>query len=324
MIRRVIRNIDDVFLNKSMQRYRYKKSIERREAALSEGLGYKFVVHHKKQESDLISQLCEKYGSDKGGDWFNSCPWSWLSHTYAYYYSSLFAHNRQSVRKVFECGLGTNNVKFASNMGLGGKPGASLRVWRDYFPNAVIYGADIDRDILFEEDRIKAYYIDQRDPSTIEIFWRKVGVIDFDIMIDDGLHTFDAGSCLFEHSISKISQNGIYIIEDVTLDDLLMYKTFFSTKDFVVDYVIMFRPGAELDSSLVVIKTIIVRRRWYEITPTHDVRLRPFSLPVVAHPETTLARAPPKLSQTHDPKRRTGRVGLLFLDLPLSISSRWS
>jgi hypothetical protein len=50
---------------------------------------------------------------------------------------------------------------------------------------------------------------------------------------------------LFEDSISKLSQNGIYIIKDVLLDDLLMYNTYFDTKDFAVDYVIMFRPDAE-------------------------------------------------------------------------------
>ena len=49
-----------------------------------------------------------------------------------------------------------------------GKPGASLRVWRDYFPNAIIYGADIDKDILFAEERIKTFYIDQLDPVAIK------------------------------------------------------------------------------------------------------------------------------------------------------------
>ena len=34
-------------------------------------------------------------------------------------------------------------------------------------------GADIDRDVLFTEDRIKTYYIDQRDPAAIEAFWQK-------------------------------------------------------------------------------------------------------------------------------------------------------
>ena len=39
---------------------------------------------------------------------------------------------------MFECGLGTNNPNLKSNMTENGIPGASLRVWRDYFFNAKI------------------------------------------------------------------------------------------------------------------------------------------------------------------------------------------
>lgn len=36
------------------------------------------------------------------------------------------------------------------------RPGASLRVWRDFFPNAVIYGWDIDPSaMVYDEERIK-------------------------------------------------------------------------------------------------------------------------------------------------------------------------
>jgi hypothetical protein len=42
----------------------------------------------------------------------------------------------------------------------GGKPGASLYVWRDFFPNAYIFGADIDKEVLFNDKRITTGYID--------------------------------------------------------------------------------------------------------------------------------------------------------------------
>ena len=35
------------------------------------------------------------------------------------------------------------------------KQGASLRSWQEYFPNAMIYGGDIQEDTQFEENRIK-------------------------------------------------------------------------------------------------------------------------------------------------------------------------
>ena len=124
------------------------------------------------------------------------------------------------MKLVFECGLGTNNPDFQSNMTVNGMPGASLRVWRDYFKNAQIYGADIDKDILFQEDRIKTYYVDQLNTPSIENMWKNIGINNFDIIIDDGLHTSDANVNLFINSINKLKKNGIYIIEDVHILEL--------------------------------------------------------------------------------------------------------
>ena len=136
-----------------------------------------------------------------------------------------------------------------------GKPGASLRVWRDYFPNAIIYGAGIDRDILFTEDRIKTFYIDQLDPIAIKEWWSRINEKDFDFIVDDGLHTFDAGLTLFILSIDRLSIDGVYIIEDVAINDLIKYKKFFSNSEYEVDYVLMNRPDLPLsDNSLVVIR----------------------------------------------------------------------
>lgn len=222
---------------------------------LSSGLGYRFTVHHQKNKADLVSSLCDKYGSDKGEIRTSGHPYSWPSHTYADFYSRLFFHCRKHVRKVFECGLGTNNTAFTSTMGANGKPGASLRVWRDYFPNASIYGADIDESVLFEEERIRTFYIDQLDPQAIRAYWDQVGERDFDFMLDDGLHTFEAGACLFTHSIDYLAEDGIYIIEDVHMTDLLSFKAFFSKTAYAVDYVTLFRPNAPLGrNNLVVIR----------------------------------------------------------------------
>jgi hypothetical protein len=141
-------------------------------------------------------------------------------------------------------------------MGVAGKPGASLRMWRDFFPNAQIYGADIDRDILFDEERIKTFYIDQLDPKVISEFWQVVGG-EFDFMLDDGLHTFEAGSCLFENSIEFLRDGGIYIIEDVFTEELFRYKTYFSTSKYNVEFVSMFRPNVPLgNNNLIIIRKV--------------------------------------------------------------------
>ena len=114
-------------------------------------LNYTHTSYYNKKKT-LLSELCDKYGCDKGYNQIEKRKFynNWHPHNYTDYYSSLFDHNRESIKKVFECGIGSNKIDFPSSMGKDYIPGASLKVWRDYFPNAVIYGADIDSDILFK------------------------------------------------------------------------------------------------------------------------------------------------------------------------------
>lgn len=255
MLKNFIRKIDETFLGKSLQRQYGHYMTARAQRVLETDFDYRIVSYYQKDKSCELLRLCDVYGSDKGELREEGHPYPWPSHTFADYYSRLFSHCRENVRNVFECGLGTNNPDLLSSMGVSGKPGASLRIWRDYFPNAMIYGADIDESILFQEDRIRTFYIDQLDPTAIENFWRKVGISGFDFIIDDGLHTFEGGSTLFLHSVDRLAANGIYIIEDVGAADLLRYKEFFGSRDFVVEYVCLFRPNvALLDNSLVVVR----------------------------------------------------------------------
>jgi hypothetical protein len=224
-------------------------------ALLNSGLGHAYIGHYKKNPSCYLAELCDKYGSDKGELKEGGHPYPWPSHTYSDFYSRLFGHCRNYIKKVFECGLGTNNPNLLSSMGVNGKPGASLRVWRDYFPNAQIVGADIDRDILFKEERIETFFVDQTDPKSIEDLWRNSGLDCCDFMIDDGLHTYSAGICLFENSIERLSPSGIYIIEDVSTQNLMMFKQYFSNKPYQVDFVNLLRPtGVLSDNNLVVVR----------------------------------------------------------------------
>ena len=113
-------------------------------------------------------------------------------------------------------------------MGLKGKPLASLRAWRDFFFNAEIFGADIDKDILINENRIKTFYVDQTKKESIQEMWKNISKSDFDIIIDDGLHTFEANTCLFENSIKFLSDMGVYVIEDVYRKQIKWYENYFN------------------------------------------------------------------------------------------------
>lgn len=164
-----------------------------------------------------LCPLMDRYGSDKGPRKGNT-----THHTYTQEYHALFNDKAGTPLTVFEMGLGTNNPGFPCGMGPNGRPGASLRAWRDYFPLATIYGADIDPGILFEEDRIRTLYCDQTAPTVVRAMWEALP--DMDIIIDDGLHTFDANVTFFETSIHKLSPAGLFIIEDIDHKDLPRFR----------------------------------------------------------------------------------------------------
>lgn len=255
MLKNLILKFDEKFLDgiiqENMRQWRRKIDIKEIDLLCQD----KFYVFYDKDISSEMAKLCDKYGSDKGSLTPKSNHYKWLAHSYTDFYSRMYSHCRNSVLKVFECGLGTNNPDIVSSMGVTGKPGASLRMWRDYFPNAKIYGGDIDKNVLFEEEKIKTFYLDQLDPLAIREFWVKVNERNFDLMIDDGLHTFEAGITLFLHSVEFLSPNGIYVIEDVLKNDLVRYKKHFDNSNYLVDYVTMFRPKVGLgDNSLIVIR----------------------------------------------------------------------
>jgi len=249
-------NIDKVLFNNTCSKY-YESKYKSRKllTKLSSELDYSYTVYYDKSQENVLSILCDKYGSDKGSIKLTSDFYSWIAHTYADYYNDIFYNCRKNITKVFECGIGTNNPILSSSMGVYGKPGASLRVWRDYFPNAEVIGVDIDKHIFFSEERINTFYVDQTSKVSINEMWNIIKTNDFDLMIDDGLHTFDAGICLFEGSIDKLSNTGVYVIEDVSPSDLMRYKDYFSKLRYKIEFINLYRPNTRLsDNSLVVIR----------------------------------------------------------------------
>lgn len=210
-------------------------------------------IKHIALQANKIAELCDQYGSDKGSTFYGPHPYTWPPHTYAVVYDLLF-NRPEIIKAVFECGIGTNNANLPSNMTANGRPGASLYVWRDYFPNATIYGADIDTDILFKDERIITGHIDQTNPQKVKDYFESIGVKQFDIMIDDGLHKFEAGKCLFENSFDFLADDGLYIIEDVLPEDVEKYHDYFkNAQDLVIKYVLMGSPKS-LDNNLIIIR----------------------------------------------------------------------
>ena len=112
-------------------------------------------------------------------------------------------------------------------MGVNGIPGASLCGWYKFFPKAHIYGADIDKDIVINNDRIHTYYVDQTNTPVIqELLGTTLKSIKYDFILDDGLHLAHANSNLLTNAWPYLKENGVYIIEDIKLNHLSHHQKY--------------------------------------------------------------------------------------------------
>jgi hypothetical protein len=98
---------------------------------------------------------------------------------------------------------------------IGVKEGCSLRMWKNYFRNSLIYGFDIDPACkTHEEDRISIEIGSQDDPEFLRRCFRDTDK--FNVIIDDGSHInrhlLASFECLFNE---RLSSGGIYVMEDL-------------------------------------------------------------------------------------------------------------
>ncbi len=128
--------------------------------------------------------------------------------------------------RLLEIGLGTNDPNLIPTMDSDGRHrcGGSLRAFRDYLPNAFIFGADIDRACLFSEQNIDTYFVDQLDFNTFADLYNCCGGVKFDILIDDGLHSIGANLNTLIFGLTTVNQGGAIIIEDIPIAKITGYQ----------------------------------------------------------------------------------------------------
>lgn len=153
--------------------------------------------------AESLGSAFSTFGSDKA-----------TTHDYHKLYGTLF-DQPHAVEKILEIGLGTNNTTVVSNMGRKGRPGASLRAFRECFVNARLVGLEYDTGVLFQEDRIETYYVDQTKPHTFSQIDVDLGG-NFDLMIDDGLHSPHANLYSLQFFLTRLKVGGYAVIEDVS------------------------------------------------------------------------------------------------------------
>jgi hypothetical protein len=213
---------------------------------------YSIEIKYKKQKN-LLSELSEKYGSDKGFCNSNFMTKNgWQYHTYTDIYDLILKNKKDQVLNFFEMGIGTTDTSFLYNMGPNGTIGASLRMWKEYFPNASIYGADIDPKCLFIEDRIFTYVADQLSSESLTDLVNTINK-KFDVIVDDGLHEYESNICMYENMIDSLNKDGFYIIEDIKNNILWKYEEYFNEKNENFYSVKLNRPYSELGDNCIIV-----------------------------------------------------------------------
>ena len=154
-----------------------------------------------------LADIHTKYSTDKGTE-----------HNYINVYDTLF--------KKYQC---LDNINFLE---IGIFTGGSLKMFHEYFQKAIIYGVDPfirnDNDALSQEflkdgatcieDRLLKDLQQYDRMKVIKGFSQKVSFQDglkFSIVIDDGDHSPQAQLDTFTNIEKYLTDDGIYIIEDV-------------------------------------------------------------------------------------------------------------
>ena len=116
-------------------------------------------------------------------------------------YQKYFEEKRFDIKKILEIGI---------------SHGGSLRMWRDFFPNAVIYGMDCQTKELeeFSMERIKLFVGRQEKREDLQALINEFGS-DFDLIVEDGGHRVDEQQISFGFLFKYVKSGGMYVIEDV-------------------------------------------------------------------------------------------------------------
>ena len=137
-----------------------------------------------------LIEMCDRYPTDKCLD----------GHKFIEIYQDLFEEDRDSMQRFFEIGI---------------LNGVSHLMWREYFPNAEIFGIDLrDYSEQSKGSGIHTFVADQSNRSDLEACIDTFGG-DFDVILDDGGHAMDHQQVSLGYLFQYVKPGGVFIIEDI-------------------------------------------------------------------------------------------------------------
>ncbi|MEH2060575.1 MAG: hypothetical protein V7K97_31490 [Nostoc sp.] len=134
---------------------------------------------------------------------YNDVKWS-DNHRFAQHYQKHFAPLRLKKLKILEIGIGGYDDPKAG--------GDSLRMWRSYFPNSMIYGIDIVDKKSLESNSIQIFQGSQEDKNFLEKIIAETGKMD--IIIVDGSSVNEHRVKTFNILFPLLNDAGIYAEEN--------------------------------------------------------------------------------------------------------------
>lgn len=140
-----------------------------------------------------LSTLARHFGTDKV-----------TRHHYPPHYERHLAHLKHASFTLLEIGIGGYSRT--------GEGGASLRMWKHYFPHAEIIGLDIEDKSFVVEDRIRAVQGSQVDEKLLTSVARQAN--NLQVVIDDGSHVCAHVVETFRILFPLLADGGVYVIED--------------------------------------------------------------------------------------------------------------
>ncbi|MDR0220282.1 MAG: CBS domain-containing protein [Lachnospiraceae bacterium] len=158
------------------------------------------------QPRPTLDELGIKHSTDKaskprprwGDEWGQSVAYP--LHNYLGKYEVFLSAFRDTPFVLVEIGVGQ---------------GASLRMWKEYFPHARIVGIDIRPEVKeYEEERIEIHITNGEGKEAAELIKDKYGAPL--IVVDDGSHTFHGQRSQLANIYPLVADGGYYVVEDLS------------------------------------------------------------------------------------------------------------
>jgi hypothetical protein len=147
----------------------------------------------------MLSELVDDSRTDKN-----------TVHSYLELYETLLSPKKDTAKNILEIGIGDFKEK----------NGGSIKLWKDYFPNAKIYALDIlpKNRVLDEIINDKRVVLFTSTNAYDEKFFNENFLnknLKFDLLLDDGPHTLESMKTFIRLYSKVMTDDGILIVEDI-------------------------------------------------------------------------------------------------------------